>query len=81
MGLSVVVCIQLAASAEQNRLLHIATSGIDLRKRRFGAHQMAVTAIADQLARLGNRSRDADLARALARIIGRLSAEANVNNL
>jgi hypothetical protein len=44
----------------------IATSGIVLRKRRFCAPQMAVTAIADPLARLGTRSRDADLPRALA---------------
>jgi hypothetical protein len=66
MGLSVVVCIQLAASAEQKRLLYIATSGIALLERRFYAQQLAVTAIPDQLTRLGNRSRDADLARPLA---------------
>jgi hypothetical protein len=40
--------------------------GCELYEGRFGAHQMAVTAIADQLTRLRNRSRDADLARPLA---------------
>ena len=65
----------------------IATSGIVLRERRFCSPQMAVRSLTDQLARFGTRSRDADLARTLAppdetaSAIGRLSAEANVNNL
>jgi hypothetical protein len=54
-------------------------------ERRFWTHQMAVRTTANQLTRLGNRSRDADLASTLAPpdwdIISLLSAEANVNNL
>ena len=65
MGLSVVVAFNLLR-APSKIVSCIAISGIVLRERRFCAPQMAVMAIVFQLARLGTRSRDADLARPLA---------------
>ena len=52
----------------------IAISGIVLRERRFCSPQMAVRSLTDQPDRLGTRSRDADLARALAPPDGASSA-------
>jgi hypothetical protein len=69
MGLSVVVCIQLPASAKQNRLLRRHIRNRPAEETNLDTSDggwRCVRSFADQLARLGTRSRDADLARALA---------------
>jgi hypothetical protein len=50
MGLSVVVSMKTAPSAEKKRLC-IATSGIDLRERRFMSRQMEQMPLANPLTR------------------------------